>query len=48
MLPWYGQATGRLEKYNRVLLWRELTGGSAFDLDYWVTRVANRPEGAAV
>ncbi|WP_233415141.1 phytanoyl-CoA dioxygenase family protein [Streptomyces sp. N35] len=42
--PWYEQAAGRLERYNRVLLWRELTGDAAFDLvDPWVTRVTNRP-----
>jgi hypothetical protein len=46
--PWYEQAAGRLERYNRVLLWRELTGDPGFDLDHWVTRVSNRPEGAAV
>ncbi|MEV3853782.1 phytanoyl-CoA dioxygenase family protein [Streptomyces sp. NPDC050095] len=42
--PWYEHATGRLERYNRVLLWRELTGDDAFDLDHWVTRVGNRPQ----
>jgi len=41
--PWYEQATGRLERYNRVLLWRALTGDDSFDLDFWVTRVSNRP-----
>ncbi len=41
--PWYEQATGRLERYNRVLLWRELTADPTFDLDHWVTRVTNRP-----
>ncbi|WP_152626901.1 phytanoyl-CoA dioxygenase family protein [Streptacidiphilus carbonis] len=46
--PWYEQATARLELYNRALLWRELTGDEDFDLDYWVTRVANRPQEAAV
>lgn len=43
--PWYEPATGRLEVYNRVLLWRSLTGNDSFDLDHWVTRVSNRPEG---
>ncbi|AUG81840.1 phytanoyl-CoA dioxygenase [Kitasatospora sp. MMS16-BH015] len=43
--PWYEQATGRLERYNRTLLWRELTGDPDFDLDNWVTRVSNRPQG---
>ncbi|MGW1954444.1 phytanoyl-CoA dioxygenase family protein [Streptomyces sp. NPDC001920] len=42
--PWYEHATGRLELYNRVLLWRELTGDEGFDLDHWVTRVSNRPQ----
>ncbi|QNP68075.1 phytanoyl-CoA dioxygenase family protein [Streptomyces roseirectus] len=42
-LPWYEQATGRLEIYNRVLLWRALTGDDTFDVDHWVTRVSNRP-----
>ncbi|MGR6974830.1 phytanoyl-CoA dioxygenase family protein [Streptomyces cynarae] len=42
--PWYEHATARLEIYNRVLLWRALTGDDSFDLDHWVTRVANRPQ----
>ncbi|MFI5675483.1 phytanoyl-CoA dioxygenase family protein [Streptomyces cellulosae] len=41
--PWYEPATARLEIYNRVLLWRALTGDDSFDIDYWVTRVSNRP-----
>ncbi|MEK0099484.1 phytanoyl-CoA dioxygenase family protein [Streptomyces sp. A475] len=41
--PWYEQAAGRLEIYNRVRLWRSLTGDDTFDLDHWVTRVTNRP-----
>ncbi|MFF8381873.1 phytanoyl-CoA dioxygenase family protein [Streptomyces sp. NPDC015661] len=44
MLPWYEMATGRLERYNRILLWRELTGDDGYDLDHWVTRVSNRPK----
>lgn len=48
MLPWYEMAAGRLERYNRILLWRVLTGDDDFDLDHWVTRVSNRPaEGQA-
>ncbi|HET6856420.1 MAG TPA: phytanoyl-CoA dioxygenase family protein [Streptomyces sp.] len=43
VFPWYEQATGRLEIYNRALLWRALTGDDAFDIDHWVTRVTNRP-----
>ncbi len=46
--PWYEPATGRLERYNRILLWRALTGDDSFDIDYWVTRVSNRPQEAAV
>lgn len=41
--PWYEHATARLEIYNRVLLWRALTGDDSFDVEYWVTRVSNRP-----
>lgn len=41
---WYEHATGRLEVYNRVRLWQELTGDDTFDPDYWVTRVTNRPQ----
>lgn len=41
--PWYEQATARLEVYNRILLWRALTGDDRFDAEYWVTRVSNRP-----
>ncbi len=46
--PWYEPATGRLEVYNRVLLWRSLTGDDSYDLDHWVTRVSNRPQGEVV
>ncbi len=48
VFPWYEHATGRLELYNRVLLWRALTGDEDFDLDHWVTRVSNRPQEVAV
>jgi hypothetical protein len=41
--PWYEHATGRLEVYNRVALWRAMTGDDRFDIDYWATRVSNRP-----
>lgn len=41
---WYEPATGRLEIYNRVLMWRALTWDATFDLDHWVTRVSNRPQ----
>ncbi|SFH24198.1 Phytanoyl-CoA dioxygenase (PhyH) [Actinopolymorpha cephalotaxi] len=42
--PWYEHATGRLEIYNRVQMWRALTGDDTFDIDYWSTRVSNRPQ----
>jgi hypothetical protein len=42
--PWYENATGRLEKYNRIKLWQALTGDDTFDPEYWVTRVSNRPQ----
>jgi hypothetical protein len=45
--PWYEPATARLELYNRVLLWRALTGDDTFDLEHWVTRVTNRPQRVA-
>jgi hypothetical protein len=41
--PWYEWATGRLEIFNRVRLWRALTGDDSFDVEHWVTRVTNRP-----
>ncbi|MFJ4934999.1 phytanoyl-CoA dioxygenase family protein [Streptomyces pseudovenezuelae] len=41
--PWYEQATGRLEILNRIRLWRALTGDPTFDIEYWATRIANRP-----
>jgi len=45
--PWYETATGRLEIYNRVKMWQALTGDDTFDLEYWVTRVANQPQRVA-
>lgn len=41
--PWYEHAAARLEIYNRVRLWRALTGDESFDIEHWVTRVSNRP-----
>jgi hypothetical protein len=41
--PWSEHATGRLEIYNRIRMWRALTNDPSFDIDYWATRVANRP-----
>ncbi|MFD4407955.1 phytanoyl-CoA dioxygenase family protein [Streptomyces sp. NPDC058476] len=46
--PWYEPAAARLEVYNRVLLWRSLTGDGSFDLDHWMTRVSNRPRREAI
>jgi hypothetical protein len=45
---WYEPATARLEMYNRINLWRALTGDESFDLEHWVTRVSNRPQRSAV
>ncbi|SEH00740.1 Phytanoyl-CoA dioxygenase (PhyH) [Nonomuraea solani] len=41
--PWYEQATGRLEIHNRARLWRAMTADASFDIEYWTTRVNNRP-----
>ncbi|MBK6011789.1 phytanoyl-CoA dioxygenase family protein [Streptomyces sp. MBT53] len=41
--PWYEPATGRLETHNRIRLWRLLTADPDFDIDYWATRISNRP-----
>lgn len=41
--PWMEQASGRLEIHNRALLWRELTADPNFDVEFWITRVNNRP-----
>ncbi|MDX6328081.1 MAG: hypothetical protein QOI83_464 [Streptomycetaceae bacterium] len=46
--PWYEGATARLEIYNRIKLWRALTGDESFDLEYWMTRTSNRPQRSAV
>jgi len=42
--PWYENATGRLERYNRIMLWRAISGDDTYDPNYWVTRVSNRPQ----
>jgi hypothetical protein len=42
--PWYEGAAGKLEYRGRTVLWRALTGDDTFDLDYWMTRIANRPQ----
>ena len=41
--PWYETATGRLEIHNRIKLWRALSADPDFDIEYWATRIANRP-----
>ncbi|GAA1973092.1 phytanoyl-CoA dioxygenase family protein [Kitasatospora viridis] len=46
--PWYEGSAGKMELYNRVMLWRALTGDDSFDPDYWVTRVSNRPQRVVV
>ena len=40
---WAGN-DGRLEQVNRAHLWRYLTGDDEFDLDYYLTRNALRPQ----
>ena len=42
--PWYENPTGRLEIVNRVKFWRFLSGNDKFDLQYWLTRLENKPE----
>ncbi|MFJ7629238.1 phytanoyl-CoA dioxygenase family protein [Streptomyces sp. NPDC097595] len=41
--PWYEPAAGRLEVHNRIKLWRRLSDDPDFDIDYWATRITNRP-----
>lgn len=41
--PWYEGAAGKLEHCGRTVLWRAMTGDDTFDLDHWMTRIANRP-----
>jgi hypothetical protein len=41
--PWAGN-DGRLELINRARMWRHLTGDESFDLDYYLTRTALRPD----
>ncbi|MGW2518937.1 phytanoyl-CoA dioxygenase family protein [Streptomyces sp. NPDC001617] len=40
---WYEPATGRLEVHNRIRLWRLLSADPDFDIEYWATRISNRP-----
>ncbi|MGW6145368.1 phytanoyl-CoA dioxygenase family protein [Streptomyces sp. NPDC055144] len=40
---WYEPATGRLEIHNRIKLWQAMTADPDFDIDYWATRINNRP-----
>lgn len=42
--PWHGQEC-RLEKMQRVRLWREITGDQTFDLNLYWTRTGNTPQG---
>ncbi|HEY9330498.1 MAG TPA: phytanoyl-CoA dioxygenase family protein [Streptomyces sp.] len=41
--PWCETAAARLETHSRIQLWRILTGDPGFDIDYWATRITNRP-----
>ncbi|WP_327695726.1 phytanoyl-CoA dioxygenase family protein [Streptomyces sp. NBC_00459] len=41
--PWYEHATARLEIHNRIRLWRFLSADPDFDIEYWATRITNRP-----
>ncbi len=41
--PWQGQES-RLEKMQRVRLWREITGDPTFDLNMYWTRTGNAPQ----
>ncbi|HSG91242.1 MAG TPA: phytanoyl-CoA dioxygenase family protein [Pseudomonadales bacterium] len=46
--PWYENDTGRLELLARARLWRAMLGDAHADVDYWLTRVENRPGPAAL
>ena len=41
---WCGNEV-RLEVVNRIKLWRFLTGDDRFDLQYWLGRLENQPQG---
>ncbi|ADD42635.1 phytanoyl-CoA dioxygenase family protein [Stackebrandtia nassauensis] len=41
---WQENASGRLDVYQRVRLWRALTGDDTFDLHRWHTNTGNRPQ----
>jgi hypothetical protein len=42
--PWMGITDYRNEQMQRALLWRYLTADDAFDVDYYLTRLAGRAE----
>lgn len=42
--PWAEYAAARLDIMNRTRVWQHLTGNSAYDTEYWWTRVENTPE----
>lgn len=44
LFPWQENASGRLDVYQRVRLWRALTGDDTFDLNRWHTNTGNRPQ----
>ena len=40
--PWYEPSVNRLETVQRAKLWRHLTGDTAFDIDWYLTRTERR------
>jgi ectoine hydroxylase-related dioxygenase (phytanoyl-CoA dioxygenase family) len=38
--PWFGQE-GRIERLNRIRMWRYLTNNPSFDINGWHTRIEN-------
>jgi hypothetical protein len=42
MQPWQGGHEARLELVQRARLWRYLTGETAYDVDYYMTRLEQR------
>ena len=42
MHPWHGTTESRNEQIQRALLWRYLTGDEDYDVDHYLTRLADR------
>lgn len=40
--PWHGTTESRNEQIQRALLWRYLTGDDEYDVDHYLTRMADR------